>query len=96
MWSAASEDLNVKFIIFNNRKYDILMRVAKTLGFPQAQASNFVGMTLDQPAVDFSALAETFSLPYSFADTIPQLQSALPKLFEQPGPAVFEVRISGL
>ena len=96
LWSAGSTGANVKFIIFNNRKYDILMRVAKSLGFPQALASQFVGMTIDKPAVDFRALADTFSLPYSSADTISDLTSAVPLLFEHSGPAVLEVRISGL
>jgi benzoylformate decarboxylase len=96
LWSAASASANVKFIIFNNQKYDILMRVAKSLGFPQAQASQFVGMTIDKPAVNFRALADTFSLPYSSADTISDLYSAVPLLFEHRGPAVLEVSISGL
>ncbi|WP_167558753.1 thiamine pyrophosphate-dependent enzyme [Bradyrhizobium canariense] len=96
LWSAVNASANVKFIIFNNQKYDILMRVAKYLGFTRARASQFVGMTIDKPAVDFCALAETFSLPYWSADTISDLSSAVPLLFEHRGPAVLEVSILGL
>lgn len=96
LWSAASTGANVKFIVFNNQKYDILMRVAKSLGYPQALASQFVGMTIDKPAVNFRALAETFSLPYSSVDTIPALTAAVPRLFEHSGPDLLEVSISGV
>lgn len=96
LWSAANSNANVKFIVFNNQKYDILMRVAKSLGFPQAQASNFVGMTMDKPAIQFHALAETFSIPYLCSNTIAELNSLVPQLFLHKGPAMLEIRISGL
>lgn len=96
LWSAANSQADVKFIVFNNRKYDILMRVAKSLGYAQAGASRFVGMDIDKPAVDFRALAATFSLPYSSAATDSDLARTVPALSFNKGPAILEIAVSGL
>jgi hypothetical protein len=56
----------------------------------------------DRPIISFCietglrALAETFSLPYSSADTISDLSSAVSLFFEHRDPVVLEVSISGL
>jgi benzoylformate decarboxylase len=96
LWSAARYRTPVKYIIFNNQKYDILMRVAKELGGSNANADRFVGMTIDAPTIDFSALAGTARLQYTRMTTVDEILDRLPPILKNDQPCVVEIDVTGL
>jgi benzoylformate decarboxylase len=96
LWSAARYKAPVKFIVFNNQKYDILMRVAKGLGSTNATADRFVGMHIDEPGIDFAALARSASLEYRRLDTLDEIRELLPRILENDDPWVVEIAVTGV
>ena len=62
LWSAAHYNIPVTFVICNNAQYQILKIGAASMGLPQAQAGNFLGLDTLQPEIDFVALAESLGV----------------------------------
>ncbi len=96
IWSSRRYGAHVCFIVFNNQKYDILMRVAKSLGFDNANAGKFVEMEFNSPAIDFEGLAHTFGAPYAKATTVSELKTAVSDLLSRNETTVLEIKTSGL
>jgi benzoylformate decarboxylase len=64
IWTAAHESLPVTFIVMNNREYNILKNFMRSqTGYLAARANRFIAMDMDQPAIDFLALARSMGLP---------------------------------
>jgi benzoylformate decarboxylase len=93
LWSAANTGVNVLFFVFNNRRYGVLQNVARSLDYANAVAGKFVGMTLDDPAVDFSALARSMGVAYSRADDRAAIVEAAARAAKRGGPTLIEVTI---
>jgi benzoylformate decarboxylase len=93
LWSAANVRANVLFFVFNNRRYGVLQNVARSLDYANAVAGKFVGMNLDDPAVDFSALARSMGTPYARADDRAAIFEAVAQAVERGGPTLIEVTI---
>jgi len=95
LWSAAHYDAPVIFVVLNNRRYDVLMRVAQRLGFVNARHGHFVAMSLTEPAIDYAALAEAHGLAYSRAEEPQAVGEAVRKALENRKPCVIEIPIGG-
>jgi len=93
LWSAAKTGVNVLFFVFNNRRYGVLQNVARSLDYANAVAGKFVGMQLDEPAIDFSALARSMGVPYARADDRAAILEATALALERGGPSMIEVTI---
>jgi benzoylformate decarboxylase len=93
LWSAAREKTPVLFYVFNNRRYNVLQNVARSLRYENAVANRFVGMDLDNPAIDFSALARSMGVAYEGADDRAAIFSASAHAIERGGPTVIEIMI---
>jgi benzoylformate decarboxylase len=64
LWTAAHEKLPVTFIVFNNREYNVLKNFMKSqTGYMSARTGQFIAMDLDQPPIDYVALAKGFGVP---------------------------------
>ncbi len=59
LWTAAAHQLPVVFAVVNNREYKILKGYLRGMGGASARTGTFVGMDLDQPPIDFTALARS-------------------------------------
>lgn len=94
LWSAAHYECHVIFVVFNNRRYDVLQRVARDLGCQNALAGRFVGMDVDNPAVDFQALAASMGVPACKADTPDAIADAINAAALRSGPSLIEITIS--
>jgi benzoylformate decarboxylase len=94
LWSAAHYKMRTIFFIFNNRRYNVLMNVAKDLGTKNALAGRFVGMDLIEPAVDFQALAKSMGVPSCCAEGPLEIAAATKTALERNGPTLIEIPIA--
>jgi benzoylformate decarboxylase len=62
LWSAARYRIPVVFVVCNNGQYRILKDGSRMLGLPNAKQGKFLGMDLNEPAIDFMKLAESFGV----------------------------------
>ena len=70
LWTAAHYKLPVIWVIFNNTSYRILkQRLVDMRGLAE-QADNFVGMELNDPAIDFVGLARSLGIEAQRAKTV--------------------------
>lgn len=82
LWTAAHERLPVTFVVLNNREYGILKSFMKSqVDYVAARTNQFVAMDLDNPALDFIALATAMGVPARrierAADIAPAIEAAL-------------------
>ncbi len=94
LWSAAHHGAKVLFFVFNNRRYGVLQNIARQLGCANAVAGRFVGMDVDHPAIDFSALAASMGVPAVRADTVEAIGSAVAEALDRSGPSLIEITVS--
>jgi benzoylformate decarboxylase len=70
LWTAARYRLPVVWVIFNNTSYRILKQRLVMLRGLAEQADNFVGMELNDPAIDFVGLARSLGIDGHRAATV--------------------------
>lgn len=93
LWSAAHYRTKVIFIVFNNRRYGVLQNIAKQLGCPNAVEGRFVGMNIEQPAIDFMALAASMGVPAVRADEPQPIRDAIAAALTRDGPSLIEIAV---
>jgi acetolactate synthase-1/2/3 large subunit len=93
LWTMARENLNITTVIFANRSYRILnVELARTgAGQPGPAASSM--LTLDNPVVDFVALAKGFGVDAVRCDTADDFDRQLARCIAQTGPTLIEAVI---
>ena len=93
LWSMAREGLPVVSVIFANRAYRILQGELSGVGAhisgPRAQAM----LSLDQPALDWVALAKGMGVPGARVDTAQALARELQRGFDSRAPYLIEAVI---
>jgi acetolactate synthase-1/2/3 large subunit len=94
LWTMARESLDVTVVVCANRAYRILqveyMRAAESP--PRDVAESL--MRLDEPALDWCALASGLGVPACAVETADDLVTELRRSFSEPGPALVEARLS--
>jgi benzoylformate decarboxylase len=70
LWTAARYRLPIVWVIFNNTSYRILKQRLVMLRGLAEQADKFVGMELDDPAIDFVGLARSLGIEGQRAATV--------------------------
>lgn len=64
LWTAAHEKLPVTFVVMNNREYNVLKNFMKAQpGYLSARSDRFIAMDIDQPPIDYLALARSMGVP---------------------------------
>ncbi len=91
LWTAAHYGLAVTFVICNNSSYRILKERVYALGGPSAKADSYVGMDLEQPAIDFVGLAKALGVPGERVDKVKNVKQALGHAWQQKGPFLIDV-----
>jgi acetolactate synthase-1/2/3 large subunit len=91
LWTQARESLDVLTVIFANRAYQILRNefagvLAGTPG-PRAKAM----LSIDNPALDFCALAKGMGVPASRVTTVDEFNKAFADGCREKGPRLIEV-----
>ncbi len=95
LWTAAAQDLPVVFAVVNNQQYKILKGYLVGRGGPAAATGNLVGMDLDQPPVDFVALAASMGVAATRVDHTADVGDALAAALAAGRPHVLELPITG-
>jgi benzoylformate decarboxylase len=94
LWTAAAEQLPVVFAVVNNRQYKILKGYLRGMGGASVRTGRFVGMDLDDPAVDFSALARSMGVEATVVDSADDVGDAVGGALATGRPHVLELPIS--
>ena len=91
LWTAAHERLAVIFLILNNGAYRILKQRVNALRGHAAQTGRYVAMDLDDPPIDFCALARSMGVKAERAETLDEVRRALTTALAGDGPTLIEV-----
>lgn len=97
LWTAARYNIPVVFLILNNRSYRILKmnleRYRKFFASQGQQTHQF--MDLQQPAIDFVALAQGFGVPAARLSAPEQVAAAVEAAFKSGGPYLLDLVVDG-
>jgi benzoylformate decarboxylase len=94
LWTAAAEELPVVFAVVNNRQYKILKGYLRGMGDASVRTGRYVGMELDQPAIDFPALATSMGVAATRVDAAGDVGDAVRAALASGRPHVLELPIS--
>jgi benzoylformate decarboxylase len=93
LWTAAHDKIGVVFVILNNASYRILKQRVNALRGHAAQTDTYVGMDLDDPAVDFVGLARSLGVAAERARTVSDAVDLLRKALAEGGPMLIDVTL---
>jgi benzoylformate decarboxylase len=94
LWTAARYKIGVVFVIFNNTSYRILkQRVFAQRGYA-AQVDRYVGMELNDPAVDFVGLARSLGVAAERATTVHDATDLIAKALGGTSPMLIDVALA--
>ena len=100
LWTHARENLDITTVIFSNRAYAILGMELKRVG--AAAGGSAVGnaakslLSLDNPGLDFTALATGMGVPATRATTAEEFAVQLREALAEPGPHLIEAMVQRL
>ena len=89
LWTAAHERLPVVFAVVNNRQYLILKR-----NLPPPEGRVYPGLDLDEPPVDFVALARSMGVPATLVEKAGDVSDAVQSAWRGGGPHLRELPIA--
>jgi benzoylformate decarboxylase len=96
LWTAAHEELPVTFVVMNNREYNILKNFMKAQpGYLSVQRHRFIAMDIDQPAIDYMALARSMGVPARRIERAADIAPAIEAGIASGRANLIEVLISG-
>jgi benzoylformate decarboxylase len=93
LWTAARYKIGVVFVIFNNTSYRILkQRVFAQRGYA-AQLDTYVGMELNNPAIDYVGLARALGIAAERAKTVHDATDLIAKAIKDGRPMLIDVEL---
>jgi benzoylformate decarboxylase len=94
LWTAARYKIGVVFVIFNNTSYRILkQRLFAQRGYA-AQLDTYVGMELNEPAIDYVGLSRSLGVPAERANTVHDATDLIAKGLAEGHPVLIEVALA--
>ena len=91
LWTMARENLNVKILVFANRGYQILKSELASIGAGKSERKATAILTVDNPALDWVALAKGHGVAASRVDNLDSLASEFRRALASHGPNLIEV-----
>jgi len=91
LWTMAREQLDVVIVIFANRGYKILLGELANVGGGKPGGNALRMMTIDEPALDWQALAKGFGIPSGQARDLGAFNRELARAMAQKGPYLVEL-----
>ena len=93
LWTAARYRLGVVFVILNNSSYRILKQRVNALRGHAAQTGVYVGMDLEDPAIDFQSLARSMGVASHAARTVAEATDLISAAIAGGAPTLIEVAL---
>jgi acetolactate synthase-1/2/3 large subunit len=93
LWTHAREGLNIKTIIFSNRRYRILQIELSRLGFQNPGRNAMSLFSLGDPDLDWVSLAKGMGVPATRAETAEDFAKQFRAALAEPGPGLIEAVI---
>jgi acetolactate synthase I/II/III large subunit len=93
LWTQAREGLDVTTVIFANRTYQILKGELANVGAGNPGRKAMDMLNIDQPTIDFVALAKGMGVPARAVTTADEFNKALEEAIAEPGPRLIEVQM---
>ena len=90
LWTAAHLKLPITYVIANNRSY----RILKERLISMRKTDRFVGMDIREPAIDYTALAQSMGVPGRRITDPGQIAPALREALAAGGPRLIEVMVA--
>ncbi|MFZ4687707.1 MAG: thiamine pyrophosphate-binding protein [Polymorphobacter sp.] len=94
LWTLAHYQLPVVTIIFNNQSYRILKQRTRAIGGHSAGAETYVEMDLQNPAIDFMALAQAHGVAGVRAETLDAVRDAFTAALASDTPTLIEIIVA--
>jgi benzoylformate decarboxylase len=91
LWTAAHDRIPVVFVIFNNTSYRILKQRLFAQRGLAAQVDRFVGMELENPAIDYVGLARSLGIAAERAKTVHDTTDLIAKGLQSNAPLLIDV-----
>ena len=93
LWTQARENLNVLTIVFANRIYQILRGEFDGVGAGEPGQRAMDMLKIDNPTIDFVALAKGMGVEGRAVDNVDDFNKALAEGIAEKGPRLIEVRM---
>jgi benzoylformate decarboxylase len=95
LWTAAHEKLPVTFVVFNNREYNVLKNFMRSqAGYFAAKENRFIAMDINNPAIDYIALATSMGVSARRVERATDIASAIEAGIASGKPNLVEIPIS--
>ena len=94
LWTAAHEELPVVFAVVNNRQYLILKNNLRGMGGVSATTGRYVAMDIDEPPVDFVALARSMGVEATLVEKAGEVGDAVRAAWDTGRPQLLELPIA--
>ena len=91
LWTHAREGLNITTIIFANRSYQILKAEYANMGFGSPGPRALAMIDIDQPTIDWIAMAKSMGVPAVSVMTAEDFHRAMINSTSASGPMLIEV-----
>jgi benzoylformate decarboxylase len=94
LWTLAHYQLPVVTIIFNNRGYRILKQRTRAIADHSARENTYIAMDIENPSIDFMALAKAHGVHGVRADTLDEVRSAVSAALAADTPTLIEITVA--
>lgn len=95
LWTAAHEKLPVTFVVMNNREYNVLKNFMKgQAGYASVQRNRFIAMDIDDPPIDYQAMAQSYGVPSHRITKAGDIAGAIEAAIASGKPNLIEIMIS--
>ena len=93
LWTAAREQMNITFVIIANKGYQILHHELEAQGAPKPGRNARAMFDIEDPSLNWVALATGHGVPSIRADTVDAFAQALETAAASNGPFLIEAAI---
>jgi benzoylformate decarboxylase len=93
LWTAARHDIGAKFVICNNRRYELLDHNIEQYWRERGIASHPHpgGFDLSRPEIDFTGLARSLGVPATRVQKPEEIGPAVRRMLDEPGPYLIDL-----
>jgi benzoylformate decarboxylase len=94
LWTAAHYRITVIFVVLNNKSYRILKQRLHALQGNAAQMDRYVGLELDDPAIDFVGLAHALGIAAKHVNTVADATDLIQEGLKSNSAILIDVELS--